>query len=145
MKKTVVPFRNGIMLSIAVGIVESLGGDTVFIANHFGDHAVYPDCRKSFIIPFKEAVKEGTYGNINIESPFVNIRKEHIVKIGDDLGVNFNNSYSCYNGDSIHCGRCSTCYERREAFYLSGVKDPTQYKYNVPFKELEQEYKNSNC
>lgn len=127
MKRTVVPFRNGIMLAIAAGYAESIGAEKIAIGNHFGDHAIYPDCRKSFIHPMKQAIKQGTEKNIILHSPFCDLRKEDIVKIGFELGVPMHLTYSCYNGSSDHCGECGTCIERKEAFQLAGIKDPTIY------------------
>lgn len=139
---TVVPFRNGIMLSIAVGIAEDLGAKRVFIGNHAGDHAVYLDCRNSFIRKFKEAVLEATEEEIQVASPFINIKKTDILKIGHDAGVNFEDTYSCYEGGFIHCGLCPTCYERREAFFLNKIDDPTKYKDTKPFEEIKKQYEN---
>lgn len=124
MRKTVVPFRNGIMLSIAVGIAESIGADTVMLANHAGDHPIYPDCRLSFIEPFSKAIEEGTYKRIKLLSPFANLNKREIALIGKALGVNFAETYSCYKGGEKHCGKCGTCVERKEA--LKGF-DNTEY------------------
>ena len=125
---TVIPFRNGIMLSIAVGYAESIGFETVAIGNHFGDFSIYPDCRSTFIGWMNQAAKQGTYAGISICSPFLHIMKSHIVKIGDRLGVPYEKTYSCYKGDSISCGKCGTCVERKEAFKEAGVEDPTTYK-----------------
>lgn len=127
MKKTVVPFRNGIMLSIAAGLAESLDLDGIVLGNHFGDHAIYPDCRKDFIDPMSEAIQHGTYRRIKLVSPFVEITKTDIVKLGIRLSVPYELTYSCYKGDEIHCGVCGTCVERREAFTQAGVPDPTTY------------------
>lgn len=128
MQRTVVPFRNGIMLSIAAGYAESIGAEIVILGNHFGDHAVYPDCRKDFITPMAEAIAAGTYAQIKLLSPFCDLGKHHIAALGAGLGVPFEKTWSCYKGGSIHCGKCGTCFERREAFELSGVKDPTIYE-----------------
>jgi len=128
MKSTVVPFRNGIMLSIAAGYAESIEAETVLIANHSGDHPIYPDCRKSFIRGMNTAVLEGTDYKVRIESPFVDIDKTEIVKIGSSLGVPMHLSYSCYKGERIHCGVCGTCVERKEAFVEAGIEDLTQYE-----------------
>ena len=114
MKKTVVPFRNGIMLSIAVGLAESNELDTVLIGNHFGDHTIYPDCRKSFIDAFSVAAREGTDKGIRILSPYCNISKRDIALMGKDMSMNFLNTYSCYKGGEKHCGKCGTCMERKE-------------------------------
>ena len=124
MKSTVVPFRNGVMLSIAVGIAESNNLDTILIANHFGDHDIYPDCRKEFIDAFSLTAKTGTYGQIKIHSPFCEINKREIALIGKEIKINFADTYSCYNGKKIHCGECSTCLERKDA--LKGF-DNTKY------------------
>jgi 7-cyano-7-deazaguanine synthase len=124
MKKTIVPFRNGILLSIAAGIGESNNLDTILIANHFGDHAIYPDCRKSFINPMTEAISQGTMNNIKIFAPYTELTKRDIALIGKRLGVDFSQTYSCYKGGDIHCGECGTCVERKEA--LAGF-DNTKY------------------
>lgn len=125
MKSTVVPFRNGIMLAIAVGLAENHKLDTVLIANHSGDHSIYPDCRASFIDAIDSAAKEGTFDGIRILSPFCNMNKREIALEGKQLGIDFEHTYSCYEGDSVHCGECATCVERKEA--LEGF-DPTNYK-----------------
>ena len=140
MMKTVVPFRNGIMLAIACGIAESRNAKMVVIGNHAGDHAIYPDCRGTFISAMNEAMAYGTYSNVNIHSPFCSCTKADIVKIGDAMGVPWHLTYSCYKGGEVHCGRCSTCFERREAFYLAEVNDPTEYEDKTPIKQLMKEY-----
>lgn len=127
MKKTVVPFRNGIMLSIACGYAESVGAKGVVIAAHSGDHAIYPDCRNDFMEAMAAAMRLGTYEKIELISPFVNIDKTEIARIGADLGVDFGQTWSCYKGNEKHCGLCGTCHERKEAFELAGLVDPTIY------------------
>lgn len=128
MKKTVVPFRNGIMLAIAVGFAESIGAESVIIGNHYGDHAVYPDCREEFIEYMNRAARSGTYAGVRIDSPFCEISKTDIAKIGRKLNVNWADTYSCYNGREKHCGKCGTCFERKEAFRDAGVPDVTDYE-----------------
>lgn len=125
MKSTVVPFRNGIMLSIAAGLAESRDLDTVLIANHAGDHTIYPDCRPEFIKAMGSAVNAGTFAGIKIVSPFCDITKRDIALIGKEEGVPFEKTYSCYEGRHKHCGVCGTCVERKEA--LEGF-DPTEYE-----------------
>ena len=125
MQDTVVPFRNGIMLSVAAGLAESYGLDTILMANHSGDHAIYPDCRPSFVEAMDRAVREGTYEGIRLVSPYCNLSKRDIALRGQALGVDFSETYSCYKGGEKHCGKCGTCTERREA--LEGF-DPTQYE-----------------
>ncbi len=127
MKKTVVPFRNGIMLSIACGYAESIGANGVVIAAHSGDHAIYPDCRNDFMNAMASAMQLGTYANIELISPFVDIDKTAIAKQGAELQVDFSQTWSCYKGQDLHCGKCGTCIERIEAFELAGVQDPTEY------------------
>lgn len=126
MKSTVVPFRNGIMLSILAGLAESHNLQKILIANHSGDHAIYPDCREDFITHMNNAIKYGTYNNVEIFAPFTNISKKEIAHLGKQLNIDFSKTYSCYEGDAIHCGQCATCLERKDALY--GF-DPTTYKY----------------
>lgn len=128
MKSTVVPFRNGIMLAIATGIAESHGLKRVYIANHGGDHTVYPDCRPDFIQAMDGAATAGTFVNVRIEAPYTNITKADIVRRGTALGVDYSKTWSCYKGSDVHCGKCGTCVERKEAFLEAGVKDPTEYE-----------------
>jgi 7-cyano-7-deazaguanine synthase len=125
MKKTVVPFRNGIMLAIACGYAESLGYEQVVIGNHAGDHAIYPDCRAIFISAMNEAMEHGTYNKVNIYSPFCSLSKREIGLLGEQLMIEWNDTWSCYKGKEVHCGKCGTCVERIEA--LEGF-DPTEYK-----------------
>ena len=130
MKSTVVPFRNGIMLSIACGLAETRGLHKVLIANHSGDHAIYPDCREEFINAMSQAMSSGTYENITISAPYTNISKTDIAKIGKRLGIDYSKTYSCYNGGIKHCGRCATCLERKEALKGAGITDTTEYEEN---------------
>lgn len=128
MKSTVVPFRNGIMLAIACGLAESRGLKAVLIANHAGDHAIYPDCRATFISSMSEAMAYGTYRNVTIEAPYTGISKTDIAKIGKQLGIDYSKTYSCYKGGEKHCGKCGTCVERKEALRDAGIEDPTEYE-----------------
>ena len=127
MKQTVVPFRNGIMLSIAAGFAESIEAQALVIAAHAGDHAIYPDCREDFMQAMTDAIRLGTYARIEILRPFIHSTKADIARRGHELGVDFSRTWSCYKGGSIHCGSCGTCVERREAFLLAGLPDPTAY------------------
>jgi 7-cyano-7-deazaguanine synthase len=127
MKSTVVPNRNMIMLSIGVAHAINSKFDNVAYAAHNGDHAIYPDCRESFVRPFSEAVRNADWHSVEILRPFVNYSKTQVVKIGESLGVEFAKTWSCYNGREFHCGKCGTCVERKEAFSESNVKDTTIY------------------
>lgn len=132
MKSTVVPFRNGIMLSIAAGFAESFGAEGIVIAAHSGDHAIYPDCREDFMESMAAAIRLGTDAGIEVISPFITMTKAEIAKRGAELGVDFIKTWSCYKGGEIHCGECGTCVERREAFQLAGLQDPTAYLLTSP-------------
>lgn len=128
MKSTVVPFRNGIMLAAAAGLAESNGLTTIMIANHAGDHAIYPDCRKGFIDAMALAIKEGTYEGIHLEAPYTLLSKTEIARIGKRLGLDYSHTYSCYRGLEHHCGTCGTCIERRQALAEAGIDDLTIYE-----------------
>ena len=128
MKSTVVPFRNGIMLSIAIGIAESNNLDQVFIANHGGDHTIYPDCRPEFINAIDAAATAGTYNNLKVVAPYTKITKSDIARIGKKLGIDYTETWSCYKGGEVHCGKCGTCVERKEALAEAGIDDKTIYE-----------------
>ncbi|MBQ9201272.1 MAG: 7-cyano-7-deazaguanine synthase QueC [Bacteroidales bacterium] len=128
MKSTVVPFRNGIMLSVAAGLAESHGLAHVMIANHAGDHDIYPDCRPAFIDSMNQAVQNGTYARLSVEAPYTHLTKTDIAFRGKALGINYAETWSCYKGGEKHCGRCGTCLERREALAVAGIEDSTLYE-----------------
>lgn len=128
MKSTVVPFRNGIMLAIAIGIAESNNLDQVFIANHGGDHTIYPDCRPEFINAIDAAATAGTYNNVKMIAPYTKITKSDIARIGKRLGIDYAETWSCYKGGEVHCGKCGTCVERKEALAEAGIEDKTIYE-----------------
>jgi 7-cyano-7-deazaguanine synthase len=127
MKQTVVPFRNGIMLAVATGYAESIAAKGLVIAAHSGDHAIYPDCREPFMQAMAAAMGEGTYAKIQLLRPFIATDKAGIARRGAALGVDFSETWSCYKGGEVHCGVCGTCVERREAFMLAALPDPTRY------------------
>lgn len=127
MKSTVVPFRNGIMLAIATGIAESNGLKYVMMANHGGDHAIYPDCRTEFVSAFDAATRAGTYEGVSILAPYTGITKADIARKGKALRLDYSETWSCYKGGNTHCGRCGTCVERREALAEAGIEDTTKY------------------
>ena len=129
MAATVVPNRNMILLSVAVGIAAARGHQSVATAVHAGDHAVYPDCRPEFTRMASmtaQAATEG-YGDVDILAPFVRRSKTDIAGLGADLDAPLNLTWSCYEGGDRHCGRCGTCVERWEAFRNAGIDDPTDY------------------
>jgi 7-cyano-7-deazaguanine synthase len=132
MKQTVVPFRNAIMLSIACGFAESIKAEGLVIAAHGGDHAIYPDCREDFMRAMSDAMRLGTYAGIKLLRPFISMNKARIAAEGAELGVDFARTWSCYKGGAVHCGKCGTCVERREAFAQAGIADPTLYASGEP-------------
>jgi 7-cyano-7-deazaguanine synthase len=129
MRLTVVPNRNAIMLTIAFGIAMARQAEAVAAAMHGGDHFIYPDCRPSFVDAFAAMQRCALDGlaQIAFTTPFLRWSKADIVREGVRLAVPFAETWSCYKGGARHCGRCGTCVERREAFYLAGVEDPTPY------------------
>ncbi len=127
MRATIVPNRNATMLMAAVGVAEALGCRFVITAVHAGDHAVYPDCRPEFIESASRTALLGTDGKVEIVAPFIYVSKTKIAGIGSVLGVPYGLTWSCYEGGDLHCGKCGTCTERKEAFADSGVLDPTAY------------------
>jgi 7-cyano-7-deazaguanine synthase len=139
MKATVVPNRNMMMLSVATAIAISEDADYVATGVHGGDHFIYPDCRTEFIQACSAAAMIGMVGisqNFKgIISPFIHHDKAWIAKTGDELGVDWQQTWSCYKGGNVHCGRCGTCVERAEAFWLAGVQDPTEYQDTTFWRE----------
>ncbi len=130
MKMTVVPNRNMIMLSVAIGYAISIGASAVFYGAHAGDHAIYPDCRSEFVSAMREAARLCHFdGGIQIEAPFTDIDKGDIVIEGLKLNVPYKDTWTCYEGraDGLSCGECGACQERLEAFSKAGVVDPIPY------------------
>lgn len=130
MKSTVVPFRNGIMLSYAIAIAESEKADCVMLGSHAGDHTIYPDCRPEFTASMNSAALYGTYNGVIVRSPYNKITKGEIVKIGHQIEIDaiMARTWTCYEGQDVHCGKCGSCVERKEAFLEAGIVDQTEYK-----------------
>lgn len=120
MRSTVVPFRNGIMLSIAAGMAENEGLQYLMLANHAGDHAIYPDCRPEFVDAMDQAVSAGTYNHVRLLTPYTHLSKTDIVRHGLGLGVDYDLTWSCYKGGDTPCGVCATCREREQALREAG-------------------------
>ena len=142
MRLTVVPNRNAIMLTIAFGLAMVRAADAVAAAVHGGDHFIYPDCRPGFVQAFGEMQRLALDGFARIEfvTPFLHGSKADIVREGARLGVPFAETWSCYKGGTQHCGRCGTCVERREAFALAGIGDPTPYDDRDYWREAQRAY-----
>ena len=128
MKATVVPNRNMILLALAGGHALSIGFDTIAYAAHAGDHTIYPDCRPEFADAMEKALGLADWQKLNLHRPFVNFSKGELVRKGNELGAPLELTWSCYAGREKHCGKCGTCVERKEAFALAKVEDPTEYE-----------------
>ncbi|MDR1497488.1 MAG: 7-cyano-7-deazaguanine synthase QueC [Puniceicoccales bacterium] len=127
MKVTVVPGRNLVFLSIGTAWAIAEGADTLAYGAHGGDHVIYPDCRSEFTAALAPAIALSDWRAVRLEHPFVNMTKTDIVRLGTAIGAPMHLSWSCYKGGALHCGRCATCVERKEAFANSGNPDPTHY------------------
>jgi 7-cyano-7-deazaguanine synthase len=127
-KLTVVPNRNAILLNIAAGYAISIGTNTIAYAAHRNDQTIYPDCRPEFVTALQQALRVGTDTNMVVKTPFIHDTKADIVKLGLELKVPYELTWSCYKGQTKACGKCGTCVERLEAFELNGVKDPIEYE-----------------
>lgn len=130
MRSTVVPNRNAILANVAAGVASARGADVIALGIHAGDHAVYPDCREEFVVALRASVAAALDGfhTPAVQAPFLHFTKTHIARLGASLGAPLALSWSCYQGGDVHCGRCGTCVERREAFNDAGLTDPTQYE-----------------
>lgn len=127
MKTTVVPARNLILIALATAWAIAEKCDTIAYAAHGGDHTIYPDCRPEFAEKLDAVVQISDWHRVRLERPFVDLNKAEIVRLGAELNAPLALTWSCYNGGKIHCGKCSTCLERREAFREAGIPDPTLY------------------
>lgn len=131
MRSTVVPFRNGIMLAIAAGMAEDRRLARILMANHSGDHAIYPDCRPEFVQALAAAVQAGTYNGVELFTPYTHWTKTDIARRGKELGIDYSKTWSCYKGGEKHCGKCGTCTERRQALQEAGIIDTTEYDFSI--------------
>ena len=127
MKATVVPNRNMILLAVAGGVAVARKADLLAYGAHAGDHTIYPDCRPEFALAFASTLALADWHPVALARPFVEKTKADIVALGHSLGVDFSQTWTCYKGGEIHCGECGTCVERREAFLVADVPDPTVY------------------
>lgn len=132
MKQTVVPNRNMILIALATARAIAIGAEEVAYAAHHGDHTIYPDCRPEFAEAMDGAIRLADWSKVTLSRPFVKLSKSDIVRLGGVLGVPFVKTWSCYKGGQAHCGRCGTCIERREAFFLADIEDPTEYLPGAP-------------
>lgn len=128
MKATVVPNRNMILLSLAIGWAVATKSEAVAYGAHAGDHTIYPDCRPEFAAAMARAARLADWHPVELIRPFITMTKAEIVTLGSTIGVPYQETWSCYEGDALHCGLCGTCVERIEAFKDAGVPDPTIYR-----------------
>ncbi len=126
-KQLVVPFRNGVMISIAVAYADAIGASVVLYGAQRSDASNYPDCREGFVRAIENAARMGTDKNIRIEAPLILLNKCRVLKLGEELGVPFEITWSCYKNGSKHCGKCESCLNRKRAFAEAGMRDPTEY------------------
>jgi 7-cyano-7-deazaguanine synthase len=124
----IVPFRNGVMLSIAVAYADSIGAERVFYGAQGSDAKHYPDCRENFVEAYESAARLGTNSKISIEAPLITLKKGEVFKLGKELGVPFEMTWSCYSQNMKHCGKCESCNNRKRAFADADIKDPTEYE-----------------
>lgn len=128
MKDTVVPNRNMVMISIAVAYCIGIEGEVVFYGAHAGDHAIYPDCRPAFVEAMEKAIKLCDWHDVHLEAPYLHLDKTAILKIGQEYGVDYKQTWTCYAGKDKACGKCGSCAERLEAFRNLGLVDPIRYE-----------------
>ncbi|MFT4811210.1 MAG: 7-cyano-7-deazaguanine synthase [Paraglaciecola sp.] len=128
MKSTVVPNRNMILLSMAVGYAVSIDANKVYYGAHSGDHAIYPDCRPEFVHKMNDVCAIANYEAVEIVTPYLDVSKTAILTAGLKMGLDYNLSWTCYNGREKACGKCGACQERLEAFTENGVTDPLEYE-----------------
>lgn len=128
MKSTIVPNRNMILLSLAVGYADSLKASQVYYGAHSGDHSIYPDCRPEFVQKMNDVCQIANYEPVEIFSPYLNVSKIDILTDGISMNLDYSDTWTCYNGREKACGKCGACQERLEAFEKNGAKDPIAYE-----------------
>lgn len=128
MTSTVVPNRNMILLSLAIGYAVSLEADKVYYGAHSGDHSIYPDCRPEFVDAMNQVSQIANYQSVSIHSPYLHLSKADILADGLTLGLDYSKTWTCYNGRDKACGKCSACRERLAAFASHQVTDPLEYE-----------------
>lgn len=128
MQLTVVPNRNMILLSMAIGYAVSLKAGKVYYGAHSGDHAIYPDCRPEFVLKMNEVSQIANYDPVDIHAPYLDVSKIDILRDGMKMGLDYRQTWTCYNGREKACGQCGACQERLEAFEKNGISDPLSYE-----------------
>lgn len=127
MKSTFVPNRNMIMLSLAIGYAVSLKAPAVWYGAHSGDHDIYPDCRPEFVHAMNQVSQIANYDPVTVVAPYLTQSKADILQDGLTMGLDYSETWTCYNGQELACGRCSACRERLQAFAINKTLDPIEY------------------
>lgn len=127
MASTVVPNRNMILLSLAIGYAVNIGAERCYYGAHGGDHAIYPDCRPEFVARMNSVAAIANYQPIELLAPYLHASKEDILGDGLEMGLDYTNSWTCYEGGEKACGQCGSCRERLAAFAAHQMRDPLPY------------------
>lgn len=127
MKSTVVPNRNMILISLALGYAVTKGAEEVWFGAHAGDHAIYPDCRPEFVEKMDSVARIANYSPIAIKAPYITMSKTEILAIGLNMQLDYGLTWTCYEGKDLACGSCGACHERLESFAANNVIDPIKY------------------
>jgi|TARA_B110000438_G_scaffold303165_1_gene363478 7-cyano-7-deazaguanine synthase len=127
MQSTVVPNRNMILISLALGFAVTKEATEVWFGAHSGDHAIYPDCRPEFVEKMDAVAKIANYSPIAVKAPYISKSKSEILEIGLSLNLDYSFTWTCYEGKELACGSCGACHERLESFSDHNVTDPIQY------------------
>lgn len=127
-KSVWVPARNTVFCSIALAFAESIHAEIIIVGWDYEEAVTFPDNSKEYLNAFNETIRYGSYDNIEIKAPLINMNKEDIVIKGDEVDAPMNLSYSCYVGSEKHCGICESCKRRRRAFTKAKIIDPTEYE-----------------
>lgn len=128
MKQTVVPNRNMVMLSLSASYAIGIGATRLYYGAHSGDHTIYPDCRPEFVKAISNTLLLCDWHPVELVVPYLHGNKETILKRGFELGVDYSQTWTCYNGREKACGKCGSCDERIAAFRALGKIDPVEYE-----------------
>lgn len=124
---TVVPNRNMILLSLAIAKAVNVGASRVAYGAHGGDHVLYPDCRPAFVEAMNDVAAIANFSPVEIHAPYLRSSKSEILADGLAMGLDYGETWTCYEGRELACGRCGSCRERLAAFAAHGVTDPLAY------------------
>ncbi|MBR0473119.1 MAG: 7-cyano-7-deazaguanine synthase QueC [Methanosphaera sp.] len=126
-KSVWVPARNTVFCSIALAYAESIGAEIIIVGWDYEEAVTFPDNSKEYLEAFNETIKYGSFDDIIIKAPLIDMSKKEIVETGHEFNAPLDLSYSCYTGKKLHCGKCESCKRRKRAFVEAGLDDPTEY------------------